>query len=211
MRERILDRLDDRLVELGLLALHLDATCLPQVSARSRTTRGSFFQTLPIGCMRVFMTPSCSSVVIRFSRCDVAEKLVVVQRRQLQDLVARQHQLADQVHQLVEQADVDAQVRVGDVVRALIAGGLGGRMRGGRRGKLVTGGDAATGTAGLAVGAGAGVGVAVAAGRGAAAPGEGTGADAVAGAAGRAGAARGAGAGSPSPRCNRLMFSTTDE
>ena len=26
-------------------------TCLPQASARSRTTRGNLFQTLPIGCM----------------------------------------------------------------------------------------------------------------------------------------------------------------
>ncbi len=38
----------------------------------SRTTRGSLFQTIPMGCMRVFMTPSCNSVVIRFSRCEVA-------------------------------------------------------------------------------------------------------------------------------------------
>ena len=38
----------------------------------SRTTRGSLFHTIPMGCMRVFMTPSCNSVVIRFSRCEVA-------------------------------------------------------------------------------------------------------------------------------------------
>ncbi len=46
--------------------------CLFSATAMSRTTRGSLFQTMPIGCMRVFMTPSCSSLVIRFSRCEVA-------------------------------------------------------------------------------------------------------------------------------------------
>ena len=46
--------------------------CFPRATAMSRTTRGSLFHTIPIGCMRVFMTPSCSSVVIRFSRCEVA-------------------------------------------------------------------------------------------------------------------------------------------
>jgi len=46
--------------------------CFPNEVARSRTTRGSLFQTTPMGCMRVFMTPSCSSVVMRFRRCDVA-------------------------------------------------------------------------------------------------------------------------------------------
>ncbi|GJE61228.1 hypothetical protein MPOCJGCO_3349 [Methylobacterium trifolii] len=43
--------------------------CLPSSAERSRTTRGSFCQALPIGCMRVFMTPSCSSAVTWDSRC----------------------------------------------------------------------------------------------------------------------------------------------
>ena len=34
--------------------------------------RGSFCQALPIGCMRVFMTPSCSSAVTLESRCSGA-------------------------------------------------------------------------------------------------------------------------------------------
>src|SRR5205085_2828289 len=38
--------------------------------ARSRMMRGSFCQALPIGCMRVFMTPSCSSAVTLESRCN---------------------------------------------------------------------------------------------------------------------------------------------
>ena len=43
-------------------------TCLPQAAARSRTIRGTLDQTCSIGCMRVFMTPSCSSEAIRLSR-----------------------------------------------------------------------------------------------------------------------------------------------
>src|SRR4051812_28555324 len=43
-------------------------TFLPHCRPRSRTTRGSLDQMWSIGCMRVFMTPSCSSLAIRFSR-----------------------------------------------------------------------------------------------------------------------------------------------
>ena len=43
--------------------------CLPSSPERSRTMRGSFCQALPIGCIRVFMTPSCSSAVTLESRC----------------------------------------------------------------------------------------------------------------------------------------------
>ena len=42
--------------------------------------RGNLLQMLPIGCMRVFMTPSCSSVVSRLSRCAVPEKAGVFGR-----------------------------------------------------------------------------------------------------------------------------------
>ena len=43
---------------------------LPRSAARSRTMRGSFCQALPIGCMRVRMTPSCNSAVTLESRCN---------------------------------------------------------------------------------------------------------------------------------------------
>ena len=86
---------------------------------------------LPIGCMRVFMTPSCSSVVIRFRRCDVLRKAGVVDgARELQDLVAGEHQFADEVHQLVEQADVDADRAVGDAAVAASRGFAGSRVDG---------------------------------------------------------------------------------
>ena len=34
------------------------AICFPHPTATSRTSRGSLFQTTPMGCMRVFITPS---------------------------------------------------------------------------------------------------------------------------------------------------------
>ena len=43
---------------------------LPSSADRSRTMRGSFCQALPIGCMRVRITPSCSSAVTLESRCN---------------------------------------------------------------------------------------------------------------------------------------------
>ncbi len=124
VRQRILDGLDDRLVELGLLAEHLDAgrPCRHAV-ARSRTTRGNLLQMLSIGCMRVFMTPSCSSDVTRFKRCVAPANVgIELDGAELQDLIAGQHELADQVHQLVEQADVDAQRGFGDGLTAFAAG-----------------------------------------------------------------------------------------
>ena len=46
----------------------------PQLAERSRTTRGSLLQMLPMGCMRVFIALPCNSVVIRFNLCAVARK-----------------------------------------------------------------------------------------------------------------------------------------
>ena len=90
-------------------------TCLPHAAATSRTRRGSLFQRLPIGCMRVFMIPSCSSVVMRLSRCVAAgASRSVLGRDVLEHLVAREHQLADEIHQEVEQVHVHADVRLGD-------------------------------------------------------------------------------------------------
>src|SRR5262245_26645407 len=43
---------------------------LPSSVQRSRTMRGSFCQALPIGCMRVCITPSCNSAVTLDSRCN---------------------------------------------------------------------------------------------------------------------------------------------
>ncbi len=44
--------------------------CLPSSADRSRMIRGSFCHALPIGCIRVFITASCSSAVTFESRCN---------------------------------------------------------------------------------------------------------------------------------------------
>ncbi|MGY4300239.1 hypothetical protein ACVWXN_008334 [Bradyrhizobium sp. i1.4.4] len=57
--------------------------CLPSSLERSRTMRGSFCQALPIGCMRVFMTPSCSSAVTLDRRCNGTLNSVSSLRREI--------------------------------------------------------------------------------------------------------------------------------
>ena len=57
--------------------------CLPSSPERSRTIRGSFCQALPIGCIRVFMTPSCSSAVTLESRCSGTLNSVSSLRREI--------------------------------------------------------------------------------------------------------------------------------
>ena len=57
--------------------------CLPSSPERSRTMRGSFCQALPIGCIRVFMTPSCSSAVTLESRCSGTLNSVSSLRREI--------------------------------------------------------------------------------------------------------------------------------
>ena len=52
-------------------SMRIDAR-LPHARVRSRTTRGNLLHTPLMGCMRVFITPSCRSVVMRFRRCVVA-------------------------------------------------------------------------------------------------------------------------------------------
>ena len=91
--------------------------CLPSSPERSRTMRGSFCQALPIGCIRVFMTPSCSSAVTLESRCSGTLNSVSSWRlRDLEQLVARQHQLRHHGHQMFERVDIDADRLVGDPV-----------------------------------------------------------------------------------------------
>ncbi len=57
--------------------------CLPSSPERSRTMRGSFCQALPIGCIRVFMTPSCSSAVTLERRCSGTLNSVSSLRREI--------------------------------------------------------------------------------------------------------------------------------
>ena len=73
--QRVLDQLQHLAVELGLGAVHHQLDLLAQVAGAGRARcRGSLFQALPIGCMRVFMTPSCRSEVMCDSRCSGTAK-----------------------------------------------------------------------------------------------------------------------------------------
>ena len=105
--------------------------CLPSSADRSRTIRGSFCQALPIGCMRVFITPSCSSAVTFESRCSGALEFgILVAAHDLDQLVAREHQLGDHGHQVLERVDMHADRLVGDlgVGTVVVAGGVLGRV-----------------------------------------------------------------------------------
>ena len=97
--------------------------CLPSSPERSRTMRGSFCQALPIGCIRVFMTPSCSSAVTLDSRCSGTLNSVSSLRREISRSWLRvKHQLGDHGHQMFERVDVDADRLVGDLVGFLDVG-----------------------------------------------------------------------------------------
>ena len=101
--------------------------CLPSSPERSRTMRGSFCQALPIGCIRVFMTPSCSSAVTLESRCSGTLNSVSSLRREISSkLVAGQHQFGDHGHQVFQRVHVDADRLVGNLVGFLDVGGLDG-------------------------------------------------------------------------------------
>ena len=68
---------------------------------------------LPIGCIRVFMTPFLQLGGDQVEPLGGGlEVRVVLGRLELEDLVAGQDELADQVHQLVEPLHVDADRRV---------------------------------------------------------------------------------------------------
>ena len=71
--------------------------------------RGSFCQALPIGCIRVFITPSCSSAVTLESRCSGALEVgVLVPADDFQELIAGEDQLGNGGHEAIERLDIDA-------------------------------------------------------------------------------------------------------
>ena len=129
--ERIADRLDQRAVELGLAALHLDPDLLAalagQIADRAR-------QLGPAGADRLHA--GLHDLLLQL-RADLVQPLPAGEvprigpgRDVLGQAVAREHQLAGQVDELIEDADVDADGRVGGRPRAARrwrGGGRGGR------------------------------------------------------------------------------------
>ena len=94
-------------------------TCLPQATARSRTTRGNLLQ---IVADRLHARLHDADLQLGRQQVEplhgAQERRVLLGGAELHDLVAGQDELADQVHELVEQADVHADGAVGDGGRA---------------------------------------------------------------------------------------------
>ncbi len=105
--ERVLDRLDDGLVELGFGALHLDLDLLADLGGEIADYARQLVPDHPDG-----LHTGAHDAFLKFAG-DQVEALrgtvagAVLAGRPLQDLIAGQHQFPDQVHQLVEQGNID--------------------------------------------------------------------------------------------------------
>jgi hypothetical protein len=95
-------------VEFGFGAVHFQSIGLPSSADRSRTIRGSFCHALPIGCMRVFMTPSCNSAVTFDSRVAAPETRSPLTARYVHQLISGQHEFGYRRHQTFGRVHADA-------------------------------------------------------------------------------------------------------
>ena len=120
--QRVLDGLDDRAVELGLLADHLDLDRLVELTGQVPHDPGELGPDVVDG-----LHPGLHHPFLQLAGDQVeplgwrAEPVVVGIGGQLDDLVAGQHQLTDQVHQPVEEGDVDPDRALGRTL-ALLGG-----------------------------------------------------------------------------------------
>ncbi len=112
--QRVANRLDEGLVELGLFTLHLDADLLAACEGEVAHDSGKFVPDVADG-----LHPGLHDPFLQF-RGDQIQALrgaeeagFLLAQRELQNLIADQHQLADQVHHLVEQVDVDPDAALG--------------------------------------------------------------------------------------------------
>ena len=142
--QRVADGLDDRLVQLGLLALQVDAHLL---AAGDRQVADHAGELVPDVADRLHARLHDVDLQLGGQQVEplhgAQEGGVLLGRAELHDLVARQHQLADQGHELVEQADVHADGGVGDGRRARLrrlgGGGFGRHGRAARRSRRSAG------------------------------------------------------------------------
>jgi hypothetical protein len=114
--QRVGDLLDQALVQLGGLAHVTSSTFLPSLPARSRSMRGKRLKTSDIGIMRIDITASCRSRVLRSRSarpeascwCSAASSALAVLRQHGlgDDEFAHQvDQLVDLVHRHAQRAD----------------------------------------------------------------------------------------------------------
>jgi hypothetical protein len=116
MGQGILDQVEHLAVEFGVGAVHLQFDLLVEFAGQVAHDPGSFCQALPIGCIRVFITPSCSSAVTFDSRCSGTSNSVSSLRLgDLQQLIARQNQFRHHRHQMFQRVHIDADRLVGDL------------------------------------------------------------------------------------------------
>ena len=112
VHDRIADLVEHRAIELDLLAFDdevdlLADRCAPRRARRAESGRRSAH----IGTMRLAVISSRSSVMRRDDALTVSSSDEIAElRRELREPAARDHQLADEVHQRVEPAHVDADV-----------------------------------------------------------------------------------------------------
>ena len=123
--QRVLDGLEQGLVELGLAALHLQPDGLLQLHAEvaddARQLRPDVVDRLHAR-LHDALLQLAGDEVQPLRRADQVG--VGLAGDVLHDLVAGEHQLADEQHQLVEQVDVDPDGAVGDGAAGLTAGAV---------------------------------------------------------------------------------------
>ena len=115
VRQRVFDCFNNRLVEFGLPAFHFDSHLLAaiegQIARDARQAVPDIVDGLHAGLHDSFLQLGGDEVE---SLRSVEETRVAVGDAHLENLIAGKHQLADQIHEPVELADVDADVAVGD-------------------------------------------------------------------------------------------------
>ncbi len=134
VRQRVLDGLEDGLVELGVPALHLDTDLLAQADREVADDAGQLVPDVVDGLHAGLHDPLLQLTGDEVQAVRRTLQLAVLASGgALEQLVAGEHELAHQVHQLVEQVDVHPDAAVGDgAARAVLLGsGLGSAGDGG--------------------------------------------------------------------------------
>ena len=124
--ERILDQIEHLTVELGIGAVHRKLDVLAELGAQIAHHARQF---LPRIADRLHARLHHAFLQLGG---DVREPLqrhlevgILVAADDLEELIARQHQLRDRGHQMIERVDIDADRMVGEPVAALFFGSLG--------------------------------------------------------------------------------------
>ena len=126
MRERILDQFQHLAVELGLGAAHLQVDVLVEFGAQiahdARKLLPRIADRLHARLHHAFLQLGGD---VRKPLQRHLEIGILVPAHDLKELIAREHQLGDRRHQIIERIDIDADRMTGDAIAALIVGPMG--------------------------------------------------------------------------------------